>query len=582
MSTATDLLRAIRDNPDEDTPRLMYADYLDEEGFAARGEFIRVQVERSRLPETDPQHRALVDREHELLAEHECEWLGVDADDTELHGWVFDRGFVNEVAASPVFMNSAGRDLCAEHPVRRWSVTSGDRAANLPSELKEAAQRGWAGRLEALDLTDWYPTLGEISSSFGRSSNFERLRELNLTRREPLGTLPEIIEFAPFRDQLKSLHCGQVGYEGGELDVPELNRVLGTNCHLEGLSVPGTMLQTEAALNLLSAPVLASLTALDLHRNQIDVGAVPGFRSARFRLRQLDLSGTQLGGTALDQLLGCASLAELRRLRLSQCGHTAANIRALAASRFWSQAEELRMQNGMGQNEDPDFADDEVPAEVEPASLNPLFAATGSSNLRVLDLAGSGLGDAGVSRLCSAAWTGGLTYLDLSMNYLSDEGLRELAHSRRFKNLRELRLNYNSTYHQYSANEAITDAGLSILADSPDLANLRVLALSGTQITAAGVEAVLNSPHWRLTTLFLSQCQLRRNVIDVFVSSARTARLEVLDLSSNDDITGDDLKPLAESEYLSPLTVLHIRGIQGGEKVRTELRQRLGRRLRDH
>src|SRR5271156_723271 len=112
MSTASDLLRAIRDNPDEDTPRLMYADYLDEEGFAARAEFIRVQVERSQLPEVDPRRRVLEDREHELLAEHECDWLGVaPADMDELTEWEFDRGFVNEVAASPVFMRLAGRNL---------------------------------------------------------------------------------------------------------------------------------------------------------------------------------------------------------------------------------------------------------------------------------------------------------------------------------------------------------------------------------------------------------------------------------------------------------------------------------------
>src|SRR5262245_37192027 len=41
------LLRAIIDNPDEDTPRLVYADWLDEQGGesnAARAEFIRIQI----------------------------------------------------------------------------------------------------------------------------------------------------------------------------------------------------------------------------------------------------------------------------------------------------------------------------------------------------------------------------------------------------------------------------------------------------------------------------------------------------------------------------------------------------------
>src|SRR5262249_51568994 len=45
------LLRAVCDNPDEDTPRLVYADWLDEQGGesrTARAEFIRLQVEQYR------------------------------------------------------------------------------------------------------------------------------------------------------------------------------------------------------------------------------------------------------------------------------------------------------------------------------------------------------------------------------------------------------------------------------------------------------------------------------------------------------------------------------------------------------
>jgi len=38
------LLAAIRDNPDEDTPRLVYADWLDENDQPARAEFIRKQI----------------------------------------------------------------------------------------------------------------------------------------------------------------------------------------------------------------------------------------------------------------------------------------------------------------------------------------------------------------------------------------------------------------------------------------------------------------------------------------------------------------------------------------------------------
>ena len=67
-------LRAIRERPDDDLPRLIYADYLDERGQSARAEFIRVGCERARLPDGDYRHRQLVERELELLADNQDDW----------------------------------------------------------------------------------------------------------------------------------------------------------------------------------------------------------------------------------------------------------------------------------------------------------------------------------------------------------------------------------------------------------------------------------------------------------------------------------------------------------------------------
>src|SRR5215471_9295778 len=124
MSTEAALLRTIREAPDDDTARLVYADFVEEEGDSARSEFIRVQVALGRLAEDDPARSALKAREHELLAENESHWLGVPADAQGLVEWVFARGFVNDIAATPDFMLNEGADLCAAHPVRRWRVQS--------------------------------------------------------------------------------------------------------------------------------------------------------------------------------------------------------------------------------------------------------------------------------------------------------------------------------------------------------------------------------------------------------------------------------------------------------------------------
>jgi uncharacterized protein (TIGR02996 family) len=68
MTDGDALLRAIIAHPDGDVPRLVYADWLEENGDPARAQFIRVQCEIARYPEFDaPQD--LVEREWDLLDE---------------------------------------------------------------------------------------------------------------------------------------------------------------------------------------------------------------------------------------------------------------------------------------------------------------------------------------------------------------------------------------------------------------------------------------------------------------------------------------------------------------------------------
>src|SRR5262249_59933734 len=69
-------LQAIRDEPDSDTPRLIYADWLEEHGQPARAEFIRAQCERVR-PGTEPGRAAeLETRAWRLLAGNWGAWGG--------------------------------------------------------------------------------------------------------------------------------------------------------------------------------------------------------------------------------------------------------------------------------------------------------------------------------------------------------------------------------------------------------------------------------------------------------------------------------------------------------------------------
>jgi uncharacterized protein (TIGR02996 family) len=78
-------LKMICANPADDAPRLVYADWLDENDAADRAEFIRVQIELNRIRRPALEPPALLERERVLrrMAEvhwrHELPaWLGVD------------------------------------------------------------------------------------------------------------------------------------------------------------------------------------------------------------------------------------------------------------------------------------------------------------------------------------------------------------------------------------------------------------------------------------------------------------------------------------------------------------------------
>ena len=106
MSDEDALLAAIAAHPDEDTPRLAYADWLDEYDRHVRAEFIRVQIERANIPEdtTSPadhaRHGVLLGREVALHKEHHLELLGTLAALPKDALTKFHRGFVSNVDVS--------------------------------------------------------------------------------------------------------------------------------------------------------------------------------------------------------------------------------------------------------------------------------------------------------------------------------------------------------------------------------------------------------------------------------------------------------------------------------------------------
>jgi uncharacterized protein (TIGR02996 family) len=68
-------LSEIAERPDDDGTRLVYADWLEDNGDPDRAEFIRVQIERARLPDEDDRQAELEACERRLLLKHADRWV---------------------------------------------------------------------------------------------------------------------------------------------------------------------------------------------------------------------------------------------------------------------------------------------------------------------------------------------------------------------------------------------------------------------------------------------------------------------------------------------------------------------------
>lgn len=72
---ATDILHAILADPDDDTPRLIYADHLEESGDVERAAFIRLQIRLSELVRQEPEDcGAVVGVRHAPSLCNHCQW----------------------------------------------------------------------------------------------------------------------------------------------------------------------------------------------------------------------------------------------------------------------------------------------------------------------------------------------------------------------------------------------------------------------------------------------------------------------------------------------------------------------------
>jgi uncharacterized protein (TIGR02996 family) len=147
------LFAAVLANPDDDLPRLVFADYLEESGdpaSAARAAYIRGQIEaESHAPGTDARlklNRRLAD----MRDRFRDEWDRAFSRPDDWHGFRVERrrGFVDEVSVGLTRFTQIGRRMFAAAPVRVLRLTDGGE----PEEWANFAEADFLGTLRELRL----------------------------------------------------------------------------------------------------------------------------------------------------------------------------------------------------------------------------------------------------------------------------------------------------------------------------------------------------------------------------------------------------------------------------------------------
>src|SRR5262249_28249310 len=181
--------QSILADPDSDTPRLVYADWLEEQGEAERAEFIRVQIELAKMSEDDPRCAELTARQTALLPfQLQALRLGNSpAWPRKMPRWalnsspVFQRGFVEEIYCTAAQLIDGAEGLFRAAPVRVLGVR------NARERVAALAQVPQLRQIVSLELDG--QKLGWETTALWASPHLTRLR-----RRDLRGTPQRVAE----------------------------------------------------------------------------------------------------------------------------------------------------------------------------------------------------------------------------------------------------------------------------------------------------------------------------------------------------------------------------------------------------
>src|SRR5436190_11923489 len=164
-------LSDVIEHPDDDAPRLVYADWLEDNDDPERAEFIRLQCRLARLPNVHPDRAALEKREAQLLRAHERQWGKGITRYLKDASWC--RGFIESVYLPAGDLIEQAERIFARAPIR--AVDAGYlQAAILPRVLRQPQ----LSRLASLEVRGSFRHVG--AKQFAGCPRLANLRALSV------------------------------------------------------------------------------------------------------------------------------------------------------------------------------------------------------------------------------------------------------------------------------------------------------------------------------------------------------------------------------------------------------------------
>jgi uncharacterized protein (TIGR02996 family) len=324
------LLQACKEKPEDDGPRLILADWLDDHSRGpadeARVRAIRAGVEAGRLPEGDERRRSLEDEARKLFVTHENEWLGPLVPFCGRWYSAIERGMLHVTARGGEILTKAGAEAARSE---EYAWVDSLRIGRFSSEAGEKLlASGLLPSLNALSLADTDFDWRGIKA-LALSPQLANLRELNLSQTRTGIHLGPLVH-SPHLGNLRSLNLDSTGAgASGTIDLAGTKKLPA----LRELVLSRNNMELHDLTPLLRTKALKGLTRLNLFQNVLrDEGlAMLAANPAFSTLEDLDVSCNAIGDAGAIALAG-VKWKGLKRLDLHSNLIGEAGALALAAS----------------------------------------------------------------------------------------------------------------------------------------------------------------------------------------------------------------------------------------------------------